>query len=168
MLLLSGSPKPMSLINVVENGGGICCSRPWLILCGGSVPTGDEPLSACHLWILFSFSNHRITSGSPKTRCREGGRWKQLAFQFHQQINEIKFTTDTIVFALSVPIKKEGSTLCLCFLCFHFPHCISFYNYVEEELSLWFNLVSLKIDDGATNAGFEFLLRRVLWGSNNR
>lgn len=81
MLLLSGSPKPKSLIKVLENGGGICCSRPRLILCGGSVLIDVEPLSAHHLW-------------------------QQLVFQFHQQINDLTFKKDTIVFALSVLIKK--------------------------------------------------------------
>lgn len=49
--------------------------------------------------------------------------------------------------------KKKVALNGFVFLCFHFPYCIRFCNYVEEELSLFFNLVSLQIDDGASKAG---------------
>lgn len=55
VFLWSCSPMPTSLINVLENGRGLCCSRPWFILCGGSVSNGDEPIYAGHVWILVFF-----------------------------------------------------------------------------------------------------------------
>lgn len=100
VFLWSCSPTPTSLINVLENGHGLCCSRPSLILLWWQrFQRWRAYLCRSCMDSRFFF---RITSGSPKMRCRDGGRWNQLAFPFHQQINEIKFKKDTIVFSLSV------------------------------------------------------------------
>lgn len=112
-----------------------------------SLPVEAFPMvTSLFMQVMYGFFFlFRITSGSPKMRCRDGGRWYQLAFQFHQQINEIKFKKDTIVFSLSVLIKKKKVALNGFVFHVFISHIASgFCNYVEEELSLFFNLVSLQ------------------------
>lgn len=107
MLLLSGSSLPTSL--------SVC-----LIMASASAaPDLDSffvmeafPLvMSLFLHVIYglSFLFQIIESGQGHQRgdgkTEAGGT--RLLFQFHQQINEIKFKEDTIVWVLSVLIKKE-------------------------------------------------------------